>query len=311
LPDPLINSASKSPPSMSITSSTVPKVPTKTVALPGSSCEVPRLNPSARHRTWHRDSVSSSKSHLHEVQPSGLPPKLPPKKNGKTQSCYIRKGNALIRNPATRNHPQSSSSALNAPSKLNKPIMRRSMNFVRKVDSNGIVAHSNVSVERPKTPPLPLHTKSVSTNISEPLSQSLQKQQVPETEKKDSSGHVTPGVDNPGVSCVQKSEPLDAAKVVYARLKSNQLVASQGQQSGDSIKSLMDKVMLQPSTTSDLYFKKRKNQIILGSSSSDVLSSKEMNQAENSNTGEIKVLMFASPNKNLTVAKDRPHKGNI
>jgi hypothetical protein len=116
LPDPLINSASKSPPSMSITSSTVPKVPTKTVALLGSSREVPCLNPNARHRTWHRDSVSSSKSHLHEVQPSGLPPKLPPKKNGKTHSCYIRKGNALIRNPATGNHPQSSSSALDAPS---------------------------------------------------------------------------------------------------------------------------------------------------------------------------------------------------
>jgi hypothetical protein len=185
------------------------------------------------------------------------------------------------------------------------------MNFVRKVDSNGTVAHSNVSVERPKTPPLLLHTKSVSTNISEPLSQSLQKQQVSETEMKDSNGHVTSGVDNPRVSSVQKSEPLDAAKVVYARLKSNQLVASQGQQSGDSIKSSMDKVMLQPSTTSDLYFKKRKNQIILGSSSSDVLSSKEMNQAENSNTGEIKVLIFASSNKNPTVAKDRPHKGNI
>jgi hypothetical protein len=36
-----------------------------------------------------------------------------------------------------------------------------------------------------------------------------------------------------------------------------------------------------------------------------------MNQAENSNTDETKVLMLASSNKNPTVAKDRPHKGNI
>ncbi|GJN38902.1 hypothetical protein PR202_gb27983 [Eleusine coracana subsp. coracana] len=200
----------------------------------------------------------------------GLPPKLPLKKNGKTQNCYIRKGNALIRNPATGNHPQSSS-CLDAPSKLSKPIMRRSMNFVRKVDSNDAVAHPNISVERPKTPPLPLHARSITTNISEPFPQPLQKQQVPETEKKDSSGQANLGVDNPGVSSRQKSEPLDAGKMVYVRPKSNKLVASQGQQSCDSISGSTDK-------------------------------------AENSNTGETKVLMCASSNKNLTVSKDRPHK---
>ncbi|KAK3134173.1 hypothetical protein QOZ80_6AG0545910 [Eleusine coracana subsp. coracana] len=270
LPDPLVNSALRSPPRINVASSTVSKVPTKPVALPGSSREALRLNPNARHRTWHRDSVSSCKSYLHASQPSGLPPKLPLKKNGKTQNCYIRKGNALIRNPATGNHPQSSS-CLDAPSKLSKPIMRRSMNFVRKVDSNDAVAHPNISVERPKTPPLPLHARSITTNISEPFPQPLQKQQVPETEKKDSSGQANLGVDNPGVSSRQKSEPLDAGKMVYVRPKSNKLVASQGQQSCDSISGSTDK-------------------------------------AENSNTGETKVLMCASSNKNLTVSKDRPHK---
>ncbi|TVU08250.1 hypothetical protein EJB05_41647 [Eragrostis curvula] len=305
--DPFVNSALKSPPRMNIASSTVPKVLTKQVGLPGSSRDTARLNQNARHRTWHRDNVSS-KSYLHASQPSGLPPKLPLKKNDKTQNCYIRKGNALIRNPATGNHPQSSP-GLDAPSKLSKPVMRRSMNFVRKVDSKDTVARSNISVERPKTPPLPLHTKSITTNILEPFSQSLQKQQVPETEKNDSSGQVNLGVDKPSVTSQQKSEPLDAGKVVYVRPKSNQLVASQGQQSGDLNNSSIDKGLLsQPSTTSDLYFKKRKNQIILGSSTSDVLSSKDTSQAENSNTGETKVLMLTSSNKNLTLAKDGPHK---
>ncbi|XP_062229336.1 uncharacterized protein LOC133927080 isoform X2 [Phragmites australis] len=308
--DSVVISAVISPPRMNITSSTIPKVPSKQVALPSSSREAPRLNQNARHRTWHRDNMSSSNSSLHASQPSGLPPKLPLKKNGKTQNSYIRKGNALIRNPATGNHPHSSSS-LDAQNKLSRPVMLRSLNFVRKVDLNDAVAHSNISVERPKTPPLPLHTKSISCtmNLSEPLYPTLQKQQVLETEKEDSIGQVYSVVDNPSVISVQKSEPLDASKVVYVRPKSNQLVSAQGQQLGDSTNSSMDKVhSLQPSITSDLYFKKRKNQIVLGSSTSDVPSAKYMSQAENLNSGESKVLMFASSNNNITVAKDRPNK---
>ncbi|RCV22248.1 hypothetical protein SETIT_4G205600v2 [Setaria italica] len=274
--DSVVNSVVKSPPRINIASSTVSKVPAKQVALPSSSREPPRLNQNARHRTWRRDNVSSSISSLHVSQPSGLPPKLPIKKNGQSQNSYIRKGNALIRNPATGNHPHSSN--LDAQNKLSKPVMRRSLNFVRKVDSNDAAAHSNLSVERPKTPPLPLHTKSIScaVNLLEPLSQTLQNQQLLETEKEDSNGQVISGVDNP----LHRSEPLDAGKAVYVRPKLNQLVASQGQHPGDSSNSSMDKLM-QPSATSDLYFKKRKNQIVLGSSTSDVSSTKDMTQAEN------------------------------
>jgi len=73
----------------------------------------------------------------------------------------------------------------------------------------------------------------------------------------------------------------------------------------------MDKVLLLQPSTSDLYFKKRKNQIILGPSTSDVSGAKDINQAENIKSGESKSLMFASSNNNMTVAKDRPHKGNM
>ncbi|CAN6201024.1 unnamed protein product [Urochloa humidicola] len=294
--DSVVNSVVKSPPRINIATSTVSKVPAKQVALPSSLREPPRLNQNARHRTWRRDNVSSSNSSLHVSQPSGLPPKLPVKKNGQTQNSYIRKGNALIRNPTTGNHPHSSSN-LDAQNKLSKPVMRRSLNFVRKVDS----------VERPKTPPLPLHTKSIScaVNLLEPLPQTLQKQQVLEPEKEDSNAQANSGVDNPIIFNLHKSESLDAAKAVYVRPKSNQLVA--GQYPGDSSNSSIDK-LLQPSTTSDLYFKKRKNQIILGSSTSDVSSAKDMTQAENIKSGESKSLMFASSNNNITVARDRSHK---
>ncbi|XP_039807453.1 uncharacterized protein LOC120671238 isoform X2 [Panicum virgatum] len=280
--DSVVSSVVKSPPRVNIASSTVLKVPTKQVALPSSLREPPRINQSARHRTWRRDNVSSSNASLHVSQPSGLPPKLPVKKNGKSQNSYIRKGNALIRNPATGNHPHSSSSNLDAQNKLSKPVMRRSLNFVRKVDSNDVVAHTNISVERPKTPPLPLHTKSISSavNLLEPLSQTLQKQQVLETEKENSSAQVNSRVDNP-LNILHKPEPLDAGKAVYVRPKSNQLAAAQVQHPGDSSNSSMDKVLLLQPSTSDLYFKKRKNQIILGPSTSDVSGAKDINQAEN------------------------------
>ncbi|CAN6194113.1 unnamed protein product [Urochloa humidicola] len=295
--DSVVNSVVKSPSRINIATSTVSKVPTKQVALPSSLREPPRLNQNARHRTWRRDNVSSSNSSLHVSQPSGLPPKLPVK-NGQSQNSYIRKGNALIRNPTTGNHPHSSN--LDAQNKLSKPVMRRSMNFVRKVDS----------VERPKTPPLPLHTKSIScaVNLLEPLPQTLQ-QQVVEPEREDSNTQVNSGVDKPVIFSLHKSESLDAAKAVYVKPKLNQLVAAQGQHPGDSSNSSMDK-LLQASTTSDLYFKKRKNQIILGSSTSDVSSAKDMTQAENIKSGESKSLVFASSNNNVTVAKDRPHKAH-
>ncbi|KAJ1260039.1 hypothetical protein BS78_10G201600 [Paspalum vaginatum] len=278
--DSVVSSAVKSPPRINIASSTVLKVPTKQAAFPGSLREAQHLNQNARHRTWRRDNVSSSNSSLHVPQPSGLPPKLPVRKNVKSQNSYIRKGNALIRNPATGNHPHSSRDAQN---KLNKPVMRRSLNFVRKVDSNDAVAHSRISVERPKTPPLPLHTKSINCAVivSEPSSQILQ-QQVLGTEKEDSSGHVNSDVGNPSIVSLHKSEPFEAGKAVYVRPKPNHPVASQGQHPSDSSNSSMDKVMLpQPSTTSDLYFKKRKNQIILGSSTSNVANAKDVSQAEN------------------------------
>ncbi|KAF8687841.1 hypothetical protein HU200_042783 [Digitaria exilis] len=305
--DSVVSSVVKSPPRINTASSTVLNVPTKQVTLPSSLREPPRLNQNARNRTWRRDNVSSSSS-LHVSQPSGLPPKLPVMKNGKNHNSYIRKGNALIRNPATVNQPHSSN--LDAQSKFSKPVMRRSLNFVRKVDPNDAVAHSNISVERPKTPPLPLHTKSIScaVNLLEPSSQTLQKQQVLETEKEDSSGQVNSGVDN-AITTLHKSEPLDAGKSVYVRQKSNQLFAAQEQHPGDPSNSSRDKVLLlQPSSTSDLYFKKRKNQIVLGSSTADVSSAKDMTQAENIKSGESKSLMFASSNNNVTVAKDRPHK---
>lgn len=305
LSDSVVNSVVKSPPRINIASSTVSKVPTKQVAVSSSLREPPRLNQNARNRTWRRDNASSSNPSLHVSQASGLPPKLPVKKNSKSQNSYIRKGNALIRNPATGNHLHSSS--LDSQNKLSKPVMRRSMNFVRKVDSKD-VTHSHISVERPKTPPLPLHTKSIScaVNVLEPLFQNLQ-QRVLETEKEDSSGQVNSGADNPSIISLHKSETLDAGKAIYVRPKLNQLVVAQGQHLGESSNISLDKVMLlQPSATSDLYFKKRKNQIILGPSTSDAPSSKDTSQAENIKSGESTVAK-----DNITVAKDRLHKGNM
>ncbi|KAK1613054.1 hypothetical protein QYE76_036727 [Lolium multiflorum] len=299
------------PPLMNRTTSMPSKVAPKQVNLPSSSREPPRASSNPRHKTWHRGDMATSTS-SHGSQPSGLPPKQPPRRNDKTSNSYIRKGNALIRNPATGNLPHSSSSSsLDTQNKLNKPVTRRSMNFVRKVDSSGSVARSNFTVERPKTPPLPLHAKSINsiTNLSEQLPKTLPKQLVPETEKEDPVGQLNSGADIPSTQSAQKSEASDVGKVVYVRPKSNQLVAAQRQHPDDPINSSMDKVLsLQLPTASDLYFKKRKNQIVLSSSSSDGQNPKEVTPAENLNSGENKGVQIVSSNNAISVLKGRPHK---
>uniref|UniRef100_A0A0D9WSF1 C3H1-type domain-containing protein n=1 Tax=Leersia perrieri TaxID=77586 RepID=A0A0D9WSF1_9ORYZ len=297
---------------ISFTSSTLPKVAPKQVTLPSSSRELTRANQIVRHRTWHRGNIASSTSSFHASQPLGLPPKLPPKKSDKAQNSYIRKGNALIRNPSNGNHPHSSSSQ-DTQNKLNKPVVRRSMNFVRKADTKDLVA--NVPVERPKTPPLPLHTKSIScpTSLLEPLSQNSQKHHGHETEKEDPTGHQKLDVDNPGIKSTQKSEPSDGSKVVYVRPKSNQLVAAQRQHPVDLVNSSMDKVLaLQAPIASDLYLKKRKNQIVLSSCSpSDSQNTKEMLPAENTNSNEKKDLMITCSINGIPGGKDRPQKAAL
>uniref|UniRef100_A0A8I6Z8X7 C3H1-type domain-containing protein n=1 Tax=Hordeum vulgare subsp. vulgare TaxID=112509 RepID=A0A8I6Z8X7_HORVV len=301
------NPVGKSP-QMNCTSSMPPKVAPKQANLPSSSREPPRISSNARHKTWHRGDMASSTS-LPSSQPSGLPPKQPPRRNDKTQNSYIRKGNALIRNPATGK--LSHSSSLDTQSMLNKPVMRRSMNFVRKVDPNDSAARSNFTVERPKTPPLPLHAKSINstTNLPEQLSKTLPKQHVPETEKEGSAKQLNAGVDTPSIRSAQTPEPSDASKVVYVRPRSNQLVAAQRPCPDDLTKSSMDKVLsLQPPTASDLYFKKRKNQIILSSSSSDGQNTKEIIPAESLNSGENKGVQIASSNNSISGLKERPHK---
>ncbi|XP_010239726.1 uncharacterized protein LOC100829964 isoform X2 [Brachypodium distachyon] len=306
--DSVAKSVVKSP-QTNVTSSLPPKVVPKQVNIPSLSREPPRSSQNARHKTWHRGDMASSAS-SHGSQPSGLPPKQPPRRNGKIQNSYIRKGNALIRNPATGSVPASSSNP-DTQNKLNKPVMRRSMNFVRKVDSNDSMARSNFSVERPKTPPLPLHAKFINPtmNLPEQSPQTLHKQHSPETEKEESVGKLYSGVDFPSIKSAQKSEPSDTSKVVYVRPKSNQLVAAQRQDADDSINSAMDKVLsLQPHTSSDFYLKNRKNQIILSSSSLDGQSTKEITTAKNSNSGENKGVHIASSNNSITVFKDIPRK---
>jgi hypothetical protein len=98
--------------------------------------------------------------------------------------------------------------------------------------------------------------------------------------------------------------------VVYVRPKSNQLVAAQRQHLDDPINSSMEKVpSLQPPTASDLYFKKRKHQIVLSSSSSDGQNTKEVTPAESLNSGEKKGVQIASSNNSINGLKGRPHKG--
>nr|XP_029116510.1 LOW QUALITY PROTEIN: uncharacterized protein LOC105060998 [Elaeis guineensis] len=229
----------------------VPKVPSTQASLSSSAKESARTSQNARHRTWHRNSTPPSASSSQRIQHLGGSSscKQSPRKLGKLQTSYIRKGNSLIRKPAIITAPQPS-------------------------HNNDNSTLSNPSFERPKTPPLPLGTKlsnctaSPSRETSHPLSENP----ISET---GFEGQVRPldlisgSVDNQGTITGKKTESLSTKRMVYVKRKSNQLVATSGP-FRDMSNHSSEKAQTSASfTSSDLYFKNKKNQLIRNAISTD------------------------------------------
>ncbi|XP_008811215.4 uncharacterized protein LOC103722434 isoform X2 [Phoenix dactylifera] len=232
-------------------SSGVPKVPSSQASLAGSTKESARTSQNARHRTWHRNSTPSSASSSQRTQHLGGSSscKQSPRKLGRLQTSYIRKGNSLIRKPAMITASQPS-------------------------HNNDNLTRSNPSFERPKTPPLPLGTKlsnctaSPSRETSHPLSEN------PISEA-GFEGQVRPvdlisgNVDHQGIVNGKKTESLSTKRMVYVKRKSNQLVATPGP-FGDMSNYSSEKAPTSTSfTSSDLYFKNKKNQLIRNAVATD------------------------------------------
>ncbi|XP_074563443.1 uncharacterized protein LOC141820061 isoform X2 [Curcuma longa] len=124
-----------------------------------SSKETARSHQSLRHKTWHRkEAPSSTFQGILQSHKGGSLSKLSPRKLGKIQNSYVRKGNSLIRKPSTGtlqpSHSQGSSR------KLSKDIKEKS-----------IVFGSNDSTNNIHTCPSPFESK-LSTEHTQP-SQSL------------------------------------------------------------------------------------------------------------------------------------------
>ncbi|KAG1327154.1 putative Zinc finger CCCH domain-containing protein 7 [Cocos nucifera] len=232
-------------------SSGVPKVPSSQASLASSAKVSARTSQNARHRTWHRNSTppfASSSQRIQQLGGSSLC-KQSPRKLGKLQTSYIRKGNSLIRKPAMITAPQPSY-------------------------NNDNSTWSNPSFERPKTPPLPLGTKlpNCTASPSRETSRPLLENPISETSFE---GQVRPldlilgSVDSQGTISGKKTESLSTKRMVYVKRKSNQLVATPGP-FGDMSNHSSEKAQMSAFfTSSDLYFKNKKNQLIRNAISTD------------------------------------------
>ncbi|KAG6526470.1 hypothetical protein ZIOFF_016455 [Zingiber officinale] len=125
-----------------------------------SSKEAARSRQSLRHKTWHRKDVPSSTFQgILQSHKGGSLSKLSPRKLGKIQNSYVRKGNSLVRKPSTGTLQPSHS--LGSSRKLSKDITEKS-----------IVFGSSDSTNNMRTCPSPPFESKLSTEPTQP-SQSL------------------------------------------------------------------------------------------------------------------------------------------
>ncbi|OAY65723.1 Zinc finger CCCH domain-containing protein 7 [Ananas comosus] len=240
------------------------------------------VNQNVRHRTWHRDntlsSASSSHGNLQHAAGSSFS-KLSPRKFGKLQSSYIRKGNSLIRKSATK-LPLPHSSLHLAPNRSTNHAVNKSPNFENRTGYNDNAASSNPSFERPKTPPLPLATKLAicSTDTSEDASQPFSESTFPMSGVEEQVNQIIKSANN--------SEPSSRTGMVYVKRKSNQLVAAPVPKFDTSSNRSLEKNQFPSLISSDLYYKKKKNQLILNSTPSESQNRKDVLPADSSKSDD-------------------------
>nr|CAD1831761.1 unnamed protein product [Ananas comosus var. bracteatus] len=240
------------------------------------------VNQNVRHRTWHRDntlsSASSSHGNLQHAAGSSFS-KLSPRKFGKLQSSYIRKGNSLIRKSATK-LPLPHSSLHLAPNRSTNHAVNKSPNFENRTGYNDNAASSNPSFERPKTPPLPLATKLAicCTDTSEDASQPFSESTFPMSGVEEQVNQIIKSANN--------SEPSSRTGMVYVKRKSNQLVAAPVPKFDTSSNRSLEKNQFPSLISSDLYYKKKKNQLILNSIPSESQNRKDVLPADSSKSDD-------------------------
>lgn len=238
--------------------------------------ETSHLNRNLRNKTWHRTESTASASLLHGKPHSTtrLLGKQSSKKLERVQNSYIRKGNSLIRKSLPVQQSPQLKSAANGENKVKK---LSSKGFDGKTDT---ASHptSNPSFVTKNTQNLPLQIKSPSlfSNFPEDdthdISEALTFEGGIETQVKQPKSQIADlvlgsNMDGQSIQPIRKSEPLDSKKIRYVKRKSNQLVAAPEPDAGDLSTHAIDKVQKVSSCApSDLYYRKKKNQLIRNAS---------------------------------------------
>ncbi|KAM0933950.1 putative transcription factor C3H family [Dioscorea sansibarensis] len=261
------------------------------------------LNRNLRNKTWHRTESTASALLLHGNlhSTSRLLGKQSSKKPERVHNSYIRKGNSLIRKSLPVQQPPQLKLAENGE------------NIVQKLSSKGFdgktdaARHptSNPSFVTKTTPNLPLqiNSPSLSSNLPEDdthdISEALTSEGGFETQVKQPKSQIADlvlgsNVDGQSIQPIRKSEPFDSKKIRYVKRKSNQLVAAPKPDSGDLSTHTIDKVLKVSSCApSDLYYRKKKNQLIRNASC-DLQKQDATSPADNSISDDQRIPIISS-----------------
>ncbi|KAL5776832.1 hypothetical protein ACOSP7_009758 [Xanthoceras sorbifolium] len=280
--------------------------------------------------TWHRSDKSSASPMLRNKPFSHIVPKQSQfsRKVAKFQSMsYIRKGNSLVRKPApvvalaqVSHALPSSVHRLNSSGIYELKNSSGSDSRADDIDMLNILRTGGVGapVKRPRTPPLPIVTKSgdcTSSPMAEPLPNScsettsdpekyMESNDVPNSssdalEVSETAVNQTASVD----SLESQDEPNDGTlatlnmrRITYVKRKSNQLVAASSHcglpvQNSDKTQCF----------TSDGYYKRRKNQLIRSSVESHV--NQTVTLPDDTSLSEGKTVPKDSFSRNFVITK--------
>ncbi|XP_028555161.1 uncharacterized protein LOC110109077 isoform X2 [Dendrobium catenatum] len=243
-----------------------------------------RASQTGRHRTWLR--ANSPLNSEKNLKLGGILSKQVPKKIGKIQnSSYFRKGNSLIRKLAAE-PPPALLSTVGTSNRKFKSITESSAREISSECPDNATPYT--LFERPKTPPLPPVSKSGFTmNSRNDFPQLLTTDRSPEPDTDQgnqhdgqSTGLLAGNLESQDATSCKTAEIVNAKRVTYVKRKMNQLVAAQELELGDSSRFLMEGCQLPahhpmerskilPISSSYLYYRSKRNQLIRNATSSD------------------------------------------
>ncbi|KAK1263347.1 Zinc finger CCCH domain-containing protein 7 [Acorus gramineus] len=286
----------------------IPKFSAHQESLGSGPSKVPlSSNQTTRNRTWHRTGSPLPSSPTRQDSGCPLGGEVP-KRSGRAQSAYVRKGNSLVRKPAAA-VPLSQRSSVPVATAVHQINITKSDGLNNKsfkdnvhgVDKAAALGKSGPTpLGKTKYPILPFSSKpftstedpqnchlygsqnTLTKTGSEIFMQATERLIKPKT-LEDIYMHVGPlenqpadvlagSTETPIISDDGNSKSSNANKVIYVKRKSNQLVATPGPELHDSTGHNTKKSGYKPSTElSDKYYRKNKNQLVRNAKPSEVL----------------------------------------